>query len=381
MVCSQVKRQEQWVLLSVVSGWMLVCASCVNHVIHSHAVKHQNVAIRYLEDGKCIKAEERFRLALEYGDQFAHPHNGLGMVALLCRSDLDQAAQHFKDALAIDDDFAEAHNNLGTTFFRRSPSQYREACERFEAAIEINPAYLDARENLGMCLVRWGVEQGEKGNTAARKRHFRKARSHLLRLRELSPTNTNAEHHLGFMHLSMERYEAAERHFQRCLEIDTDKSACAYNLGYVYLLSGRCWDAIRLFFSVLRDPQAVDTAVGAGRNVRVAYELCAAKDHVIQLFLDRIRLAFEDPGLHDELGKLYLERGLNRQAIQEWKNALALDPRYCQGHYQLAKEANHRRDLVTARRHCRDFATCTGSTASGLKYLRWCKFKHQLSAP
>ena len=178
------------------------------------------MAIAYLRQGQCVAAEERCRLALEYGESFEHPHNCLGLVALQCHGDLDVASRHFKTALAVNADFAEAHNNLGVCFFRRTPPEYDLACEEFKAALEIDPGYFDARENYGMCVMRRGTVAGDAGDAAERKELYAEARSHMIRLLEMSPNNFNARHHLGLMDLFEERYAGAEEHFKRCLEID-----------------------------------------------------------------------------------------------------------------------------------------------------------------
>ncbi|MEL6185427.1 MAG: tetratricopeptide repeat protein, partial [Myxococcota bacterium] len=178
-------RARSLAMLVLLGAGTARCAGCVEHAVPAEAAMHQNQGIAYLNDSQCELAEERFRLALEYGPNFEHPHNGLGMVSLLCRNDLDEAAQHFKNALSVNPDFAEAHNNLGTTFFRRNPPRYDEACDQYQAAIEINPAYFDARENLGMCLMRRGTIAGDRGDAGAREQYFSRARSHLIRLLEM----------------------------------------------------------------------------------------------------------------------------------------------------------------------------------------------------
>lgn len=192
-------RRRWLVIYLVISLGITHCVLLRQEPVHPKAKEHNDVAVKYLEKGLCVPAEERFRLALEYGSHFTHPHNGLGMIALLCEHDLKLAAGHFKDALAINSDFAEAHNNLGSTFIQRNPPHYKDACERFEAAIQINPAYLDARENLGFCLMRWGVFEGEQKNIQKQDDLFSKAKSQLNRLLELAPDNPNARRYLMLM--------------------------------------------------------------------------------------------------------------------------------------------------------------------------------------
>jgi tetratricopeptide (TPR) repeat protein len=334
------------------------CASCVDAAPHPLAVKHNDVGIEYLKQGQCREARERFRLALEYGEDFEHPHNGLGMVALRCDGDLDKAAQHFKDAINVNEDFAEAHNNLGVCFFRQDPPNYVTACEEFLAAIEIDPGFLDARENYGMCLMRRGTIVGDKGDMEQRKKLYREARSHLIRLLEMDPNNFNARHHLGFMDLMDKNYEAAEQNFKRCLEIDPENPICSYNLGNTYIATARCSEAIQSFISALRNKQESEVSIGARNNLGLAYVKCAEKDAAIKEFLDRIKLDPGNPAHHYDLGNIYLEKGFPDKAVNEWENTVKLDPLYCAPYYDLAMQANKTLDTQGTLRRCQDFVVC-----------------------
>ena len=334
------------------------CAACIEKTVHPEAIRHHDMGVKYLNDGNCEAAEERCRLALEYGPNFEHPHNCLGMVALTCHGDLGQAREHFKDALAVNPDFAEAHNNLGTCFFREAPPNYELACDEFLAALEVDPGYFDARENLGMCLMRQGTVAGEKGDEDRRTKLFTEARSHLIRLLEMNPNNFNARHHLGFMDLVDKRYAPAEQNFKRCLEIDPENPVCAYNLGNVYLQTGRCSEAIQAFITSLRDKDQSTVAVGARMNLAASYEMCAAQDGAIKAFLDRIKQDPGNPTHHYDLGSIYAEKGLPDKAVNEWENTVRLDPKYCPAYYELAMHANKTLDTGRTIGRCQDFVAC-----------------------
>jgi protein O-GlcNAc transferase len=336
------------------------CGACTPDPIHPEAMRHVDTAIQYLKQGQCLEAEERCRLALEYGEKFEHPHNCLGMVEIQCRNNLDAAIQHFKDALAVNPDFAEAHNNLGACFFRRNPPEYDLACDQFKAAIEIDPAYLDGRENFGMCLMRQGLIAGDKGDTRLRDERFKEARSHFVRLLEQNPNNFNSRHHLGLMDLAERKYESAEQNFRRCLEIDPENPVCSYNLGELYRETARCDEAIPLYISALRvGVQAQDdVSISARKSLGLAYEQCAKKDGAILKFLDKIK---EDPGnpvYHYDLGRIYADKGLHDQASNEWENTTKLDPLYCQAYFDLAMLANKSLDSQVTIKRCQDFVAC-----------------------
>lgn len=347
------------------------CASCTDKSVHPEAIKHHDIGIQYLNQGQCTQAEERCRLALEYGPNFEHPHNCLGMVEITCRNDIDAAAEHFKAALSINPDFAEAHNNLGTCFFRKNPPNYDSACDQFKAALEIDPGYFDARENYGMCLMRRGTIDGDKGGTERRADLYRESRGHLIRLLEMNPNNFNARHHLGFMDLKERKYEPAEQNFKRCLEIDPENPVCCYNLGNTYLETARCDLAIQSFICALRGGTETEVAVGARQNLGAAYEMCAKKDGAIKEFLDRIKQDPGNPTHHFDLGNIYAEKGLSDQAVNEWENTVKLDPLYCPAYFELAMHANKMLDTGATIKKCQDFVACATEVNKNETAPRW----------
>ncbi len=348
------------------------CATCIDNSVHPEAIKRHDLGIEYLNNGQCVQAEESCRLALEYGPNFEHPHNCLGMVELICHNDLEKAAQHFKDALSVNPDFAEAHNNLGSVFFRRNPPDYDAACDEFKAAIEIDPGYFDARENYGMCLMRQGTILGDKGDVAKRTELYKEARSHFIRLLEMNPNNFNARHHLGFMDLVEDHYESAEQNFKRCLEIDPENPNCSYNLGNTYLKTARCSDAIQAFIGALRGG-GVDSevSIGARQNLGVAYELCAKNDGAIKEFLDKIKSDPGNPTHHYDLGSIYAEKGLPDQAVNEWENTVKLDPLYCRAYFELAMYANKTLDTSLTIKRCQDFVSCATEVNKDQPSPKW----------
>lgn len=365
------KRFRAYLAFGLLGLFSMRCAACIEKTVHPEAIRHHDTGIQYLKQGQCVQAEERCRLALEYGPNFEHPHNCLGMVALSCHGDLDLAAQHFKDALSVNSDFAEAHNNLGTCFFRKNPPDYSLACDEFLAALEIDPRYFDARENLGMCLMRRGTVRGDKGDADARKEYYGKSRSHLIRLLEMNPNNFNARHHLGFMDLVEQRYESAEQNFRRCIEIDPENPICSYNLGNLYLQTARCTDAISAFIVALRDKNESEVSVGARQNLGVAYEMCAKTDGAIKQFLDKIKLDPGNPTHHFDLGNIYAEKGLPDRAVNEWENTVKLDPRYCPAYYELSKHANKMLDTDGTIIRCQEFVSCATEVNKDASNPRW----------
>lgn len=364
-------RARSLLLTSLLALVSARCASCTGSAVHPLAILNHDAGIEYLKQNNCELAEERCRLSLEYGPNFEHAYNCLGMVALICRSDLKEAATQFKSALSVNPDFAEGHNNLGTCFFRENPPNYDSACDEFKAAIEIDPAYFDGRENYGMCLMRLGTVVGDKGNQERRTELYKEARSQLIRLLEMNPNNYNARHHIGFMDLMEKRFEAAEANFKRCLELDPENPICSYNLGNTYLDTARCDLAIQSFIGALRGEGESEVSVGARQNLGAAYEMCAKKDGAIKEFLDRIKLDPGNPTHHFDLGNIYADKGLPDQAANEWENTVKLDPLYCPAYKSLAQAANKNLDSANTIKRCQDFVACATEANKDRAQPRW----------
>jgi tetratricopeptide (TPR) repeat protein len=348
----------------------LALGACAHPEIHPDAVAHHDRAVEHLRAGRCERAEERCRLALEYGRHFAHPHNCLGLVDLECRQDLERAARHFEDALARDEDFAEAANNLGITFFREVPPDYDEARRLFERAILIDPRYADARANLALTVLRQGFLAQSSGRADRADALFVLARSHLLRLREMAPERADVHHHLGFLAMQKGRSEAAVQHFSDCLERAPDDPMCTYNRGTVALQQGRCPEAISDFLAVLSGPDRLEVEVSARHNLGLAYDQCSEQEQgELREGLAAVRRAPAAPEAHVILGRAYLAAGHSELARLEWERALRLEPSHCPAHAALARQAS---SDEARRSHCVAYLACAGEAADR-ETRAWCR--------
>ena len=343
-------------------GLLVACATAPPA---PEAVRFHDAGLTHLAEGRCDRAEESFGLALEYGGGFAHPHNGLGMVDLVCTGDAEQARRHFEAALALDPDFAEALNNLGAAHHRSAPPRVEAACAAFAAALRVDPGYADARENLGACLMRRGVIAGASGDPQARGRWFDQARSHLRRLLEIDGARPMAHHHLGLIALVEARLPAAERHLERCLRLSPREPVCSYNLGQVLLRTARCRPAMERFVDALAAEEQ-DVLIGARHGLGLAYARCAEPDGPLRAVWERVRTEPANPVHHHRLGRLYADRGQPEQAEDEWLRATRLDPSFCPAHLDLAHQASAQGRAALARSRCRAYVRCVSEAGDSL---------------
>jgi Tfp pilus assembly protein PilF len=339
---------------------IVAASSCAHRAPHPIAVGHLAAAVAYLDEGACEQAEERCRLALEFGDDFPEAHNCLGIVALDCKNDVAGAKAHFEKALSQNEDLAQAHNNLGSCFLRGSPPDEARASEEFEAALEIDPGYLDARENLAACLVRRGIVRGDRGDREGRAELFQEARSQLIRLLEIRPNHHRAHAYLGLMAVIDLRLAEAKQRFRSCLEIRPADAVCHYDLGIAFLAESDCESAMRELASALRAPDAADAAPDIQRDYAIAYDLCAKRDKATLAELERMKHAPPSAENHAALARIYASRGLVAEAAAEWRETVRLDPNECAAHFEIAEHAYRTLDSAETVASCRRFLACAG---------------------
>lgn len=360
-------------LRRAICGALLTCVltSCASAPVHHLARRHHDFALQYLALGKCRQAEERCRIALEYGDHFAHAHHCLGMVELICRNEMKRAASHFKDAIARNSDFAAAHANLGVTFLKRNPPDYEAAADQFFAAIEIDPAHVKARENLGLALLRNAIRSGDPKR---RNELFESAISQLIRLAELDPNNAEAWHYLGLIELERGRPAQAEQPLLRCIGLAPNLSECHYNLGYAYLATARCEDAIAALVAALRIPDS-PVEIEARRNLAVAQNVCARKDGALQRYLDLIAREPGNPAYHYDLAAIFAAKGQLDRAVSEWQATLSLEPGYCPAYARLAHAADDVLDSDGLIHNCTALFACARSSgiSTADNDIEWCR--------
>ena len=54
-------------IVALLAVFMTHCAACIEKTVHPQAIMHHDMGVEYLKQGQCEQAEERCRLALEYG--------------------------------------------------------------------------------------------------------------------------------------------------------------------------------------------------------------------------------------------------------------------------------------------------------------------------
>ncbi len=123
-------------------------------------LRHDAVAMLYLQDGRPQDAASHFRASLRLNNDSAPTHYNLGLALSMLRQ-YPEATREYEAAVRIDPNHAEAHNNLGAML--HVAGRLDEAAPHYRRAFELRPENAEARSNLGRLL----LLQGKAAEAAA----------------------------------------------------------------------------------------------------------------------------------------------------------------------------------------------------------------------
>ena len=116
-------------------------------------LRHDAVAMLYLQDGHPEEAVTHFRESLRLNNDSAPTHYNLGLALSMLRQ-YPEATREYEAAVRIDPNHAEAHNNLGAML--HVAGRLDEAVPHYRRAFELRPENAEAHSNLGRLLLLQG---------------------------------------------------------------------------------------------------------------------------------------------------------------------------------------------------------------------------------
>ncbi|MGI9069356.1 MAG: tetratricopeptide repeat protein [Pyrinomonadaceae bacterium] len=177
---------------------------------------------------------------------------------------------------------AEAYGRLGKIYSARK--QYQEAITILESAASRAP---DSQE----VLLDLAIAYFDAGQ-------YQKAFAPVRKVVALNPESTGGHHMLGKTYFMLGDFPAATTELEAALKLAPNDHDVAYTLGLGYLKQRQFIPAKRIY------------------------------DRILKQFGDR-------PQLRIIFGRAYRETGFLPEAIEEFKRAVALDPRFPRAHYYL----------------------------------------------
>jgi tetratricopeptide (TPR) repeat protein len=210
-----------------------------------------------------------------------------------------------------------------------------EAREGFEGVLKRAPQSLNAQFNLGLIAERQG--------------RLADAQAAYEKVRFLEPGHVPMLLNLGRLYRQQERYPEAIALYEAGLKSagNEHQAAVLNNLSTAYRLAGKAPQAEATARRVLaRHPGDAE----AHKNLALAYydqgRFRLAETVLTQAGKD----AEQDPGLHNELGRVYLKLEQRPRALAQFQRAVALDERFAPGYENLGALALTWRDYAGAER-------------------------------
>jgi len=224
---------------------------------------------------------------------------------------LAQAEEQFAAIAKEAPGFAEAHFNLGLVL--EEEGKHQPAIESLQRALALKPNLHGANLFLGLAEFRLN--------------HIAKALGPLKRETEAYPTDAGAWMWLGVAQLANNQADEAAQALDRAAKLDPKNTDILYHRGQAHLLVSK--ESYTEMFKL--DPKS-------WRVHQVLAQTAAEADHhedAIVEYLEAIKLAPVQPGLHEELGTQYRTVGKMDEADAAFRRELELDPYNVLAKYKL----------------------------------------------
>jgi eukaryotic-like serine/threonine-protein kinase len=200
---------------------------------------------------------------------------------------------------------------------KRSVEGFNRGVDYLRQAIQMDPNYAAAHAELAQCIAVPCYYGSVDPNEA-----YPKARAAALRALELDPNLAEGHAVLGLiLHIADWNWTAAEKEYQRAIELNPNYAISHYHYSYFLVESGRFAEAIHEATEALsRDP------VSAVLNAALAFVLLLARryDHCIAQAQTAIEV---DPTMtlsYVFLGMAYAQKGRHAEAIEMYEKGIAL---------------------------------------------------------
>lgn len=240
-------------------------------------------------------ASEQFRLATE----------------AMAGGHLDEAANGFAAVVRAMPSFAEAHFNLGLVL--EEQGKHEQAIASLQKALALKPRLRGANLFLGLAEFR--------------RNHVAESIVALKKETAAYPKDAGAWMWLGVAQLANNAPEDAARSLDRAAKLDPRNVDILYHRGQAHLLASK--ESYTEMFKV--DPKSwrvhqvlAQTSAEAERH----------EESIVE-YLEAIKLAPTQPGLHEELGTQYRSLGKMDEADAAFRRELELDPYNVLAKYKL----------------------------------------------
>jgi len=193
----------------------------------------------------------------------------------------------------------------------------QESIEEYTEALRIRPVFPRAHCNLGVTLM-------DIGEIDKAMEHFREAL-------KIDPNDALAHYCMGVALSRNGKPDAAIEELRLSLELEPSEAAAHYELGLALVTKGSLNDSKKEFEEALRiDPSFAPAHSSLGVLAEMDGNIDLAAEH----FAEAVEAA-PNAALHYKLGSLRARQNRFDEAIEQFRSAIRLDPKYPQAHYDL----------------------------------------------
>ena len=308
------------------------------------------------------EAQTEARAALQQDPDDAEAHKNAGL-ALMGMHDFPGALGEYRQALRLKPNYQSVHYDLGVLFGLQE--NWGDAISEYRTAIRLAPDDVDAIYNLGNALdakgdydtailayrdakrldpTRYDVRQN-LGAELMNHGHAAESVSEFRELVKLYPDSQMAAYSLALGLLQTSQLDEAATQFKKLAEADPSDPKPHQHLGEIYETQLRDNDALKEYGLALQiDPTTAEALKGTGRILLRKHEYARAAEELKQA----AQLMIGDADTHAFYAAALIGTGNLDAAIDEFKQAVALDPKKLQVMIQLGTAYEERGDWPDA---------------------------------
>lgn len=278
--------------------------------------------LTWRRSGDFRDAETLYRRTLASNPEAWYLQNDLGALLLNRAGGVPEAIDHLLAALTLKPDYPQAYVNLGRAF-SRVPGRMPDAAKAFESALRLKPGDASTRELLAQALA---ATPGRRTDAVAEYR----------RVLQFDPGRWTAHAALAELLAADEATQSeAVAELETALKLRPDLGSLYNDLGGILAGMGRGSEAAAAFAqAVALQP---DFMPGHFNLASVLLDLPGRLPDAIREFEAALKLAPEDPAIHNNLGLALLRAGRRAEAIAHLRESVRLAPDSAEGHFSLGR--------------------------------------------
>jgi tetratricopeptide (TPR) repeat protein len=232
-------------------------------------------------------------------------------LAQMKQGNFTQAVAAYSQVTKLEPAFAEGYFNLGLA--DEKAGQFGEARTALQKALQLKPGLRGANLFLG--------------TIAYRQNRFKDAEASLLKETRLDPRSAKAFMWLGICRLAEDNPQGAIAPLDKAYALDPSDVDILYHRGRAYLLvANASYDAM---FKLDSDSVRVHQVLGE------AYAQAYRNQEALNEFELTVKMAPQQPGLHEELGDQDWITGQLDKAAEAYRDELRIDPSAVSAMYKL----------------------------------------------